>query len=235
MISWWGSFVFCLLVVSGFVAEWLLGCCSMVTSHREVRQSQSNLQSSSGCQRGRGIRLAEGSSLSKRKPGRGMSMFAFWMTFLFLWRVGEANNPGPDDSWTLGTFNPSGVTSKADVIGQLGGDFWGMCETHLSDIGRRRFVHALRCQKSRWTHVVPGAPCPLRSRSEEVGTFKGVASISSWPTRALAHSLNDGWYQSARVQVVGTFIHQLWVNVAIVYGFPYSRTHHAPRFQTEQL
>ena len=110
-----------------------------------------------------------------------------------------------------------------------------MCETHLSSIGSRRFIHALRCQKSRWQYVIPGAPCPLRARSEEVGSFTGVAGLSTWPTRALAHSLHDGWYQSSRVQVLGAFIQQMWINIAVVYGYPYSKTHHAPRYQTEQL
>ena len=234
-ITWWYDFVFCLLGIGWFVAEWLLGCASKQSFRNKDRKSKGFREA--GSPRGRGIHVSQGFVPSRsHKPGRGMSVVAFWMTFLILWRVGEANNPGPEEScWSLGTFNPSGVTSKADVIGQLEGDFWGMCETHLSEIGHRRFVHALRCQNSKWKYVIPGAPCPLRARSEEVGAFKGVASLSSWPTRALAHALHDGWYQSSRVQVVGTFVHQVWVQVAMVYGYPYSKSHHAPRFQTEQL
>lgn len=230
--------MFCLLAVFlfvwGRVYQQIAHCCW----YKAAAKSLSSFTKVEGIRVGHGCKQPlGGSKSSQKKHWRGSPVLAFWMTFLCLWRVGEANNPGPSNSplWTLGTFNPSGVTSKADVVGQLDGDFWGICETHLSDIGRRRFVHALRCQQSKWQYFIPGAPCPLRARSEEVGSFSGVAGLSSWPTRALTHSLHDGWYQSSRVQVLGTFIQQLWMSVAVVYGFPNSKTHHTPRFQTEQL
>ena len=234
-MAWlWSSFVFCLFEGFWFVGQWFQF--SQPISSKKS-QSKQGVRWDTRCRGVNDIWCNSQGVSCKSKQGRGSSLLSFWMIFLVLWRVGEANNPGPldEECWSMGTFNPSGVTSKADVIGQLGGDFWGICETHLSAVGKRRFVHALRCQKSKWTNVITGAPCPLRARSEEVGSFKGVAGLTSWPARGLAHSLHDGWYQSARVQVLGAFIHQLWVNIAVVYGYPYSRTHHAPRFQTEQL
>ena len=234
MTRWLSFVVFCLLEIGWFVVEWFQGFEQWLVRRRQSKQS---FVREARCHGENGIRRRSHGVTCKGKQGRGISLFSFWMIFMVLWRVGEAHNPGPQeaDCWSLGTFNPSGVTSKADVIGQLEGDFWGICETHLSVIGKRRFVHALRCQKSKWSNFITGAPCPLRARSEEVGSFKGVAGMTSWPARALAHSLHDGWYQSARVQVLGAFIHNLWISIAVVYGYPYSRTHHAPRFQTEQL
>ena len=231
----WEVFVFCMLVMGWFVEHWVVKAHRLVKFFDAIQGQSRGFVASADRHSARSVRC-QGKSLPKQ-PGLGRFWIALMVAVFFNARVGEASNPGPDTQqcWTLGTFNPSGVTSKADVVGQLEGDFWGMCETHLSDIGQRRFVHALRCQNSQWKYMVPGSPCELRARSEEVGTFTGVAGLSKWPTRALAHSLHDGWYKTSRVQVVGTFLNHLWIQVAIVYGFPYSKYHHASRFQTEQL
>lgn len=153
-------------------------------------------------------------------------------------RIGEASHPGPptcEDMWSLGTFNPSGLTTKADVVADLPGDFWGITESHLSSLGFDKFKAGLHSQKSRYEYVIQGAPCNLRARSESVGTFSGVLAISPWPTRALDHGLSSEQYASSRIQFVGTCIHQVWIQIAVVYGFPYSSTRQYPKFQTEQL
>ena len=82
---------------------------------------------------------------------------------------------------------------------------------------------------------MPGAPSSLRARSESVGTFTGVLAISPWPTRALPLGSTQEWLPTARYQVVGTCIHNLWLQIAMVYGYPHSSTHQYPRFHTEQL
>ncbi len=152
-------------------------------------------------------------------------------------RFGEARHPGPaacEAMWTLGTFNPSGLTTKTDVVAELPGDFWGITESHLSALGFEKFRKGLQCQKSRYQNLVPGAPCSLRSRSESVGTFSGVLAISPWPTRALHCDIDTPPFRSSRYQVVGSCIHDMWIQIAIIYGYPYSTTHQYPRFQTEQ-
>ena len=152
-------------------------------------------------------------------------------------RIGEAANPGTDDFpvWTVGTCNPTGLTSKSDIVSVMDGDFWGMTETHLSHVGVRHLRTALRSQNSEFKYFVPGAPCELRPNSDSIGNFTGVAALSKWPTRALPHDLDQQWYNSARVQIVGSCIESLWIQIAIVYGYPYSTSHRFPRFQTEQL
>ena len=161
----------------------------------------------------------------------------FWLVVLCQCRLGEATNPGPvsDKSWTLGTFNPSGLAHRADLIAKLDGDFWGVTETHLSSIAKQKFVRGLRCQSSPFRNVVSGQDCPIRSRSEVAGSFTGVAALSRWPCRAIPHHIPLELYQTSRIQTVGVCIHNLWISVGIMYGFPYSTTHLHPRYQTEQL
>ena len=115
------------------------------------------------------------------------------------------------------------------------GDFWGITESHLSSLGQDKFRKGMACQKSRHTYLVPGAPCALRARSESVGTFSGVLAMSPWPTRALHPGSCAEWFKSSRLQIVGTCIRNMWIEIAIVYGYPYSTTHQYPRFKTEQL
>ena len=151
-------------------------------------------------------------------------------------RYGEALNPGPIPSgWSLGTFNPSGLTSKADILSTIDGDVWGVTETHLSYEGFRKFRHGLACNKSPFDYCIPGAHCPLRKRSQEVGSFSGVMCLSKWPVRALPHCIDAGLFKTARTQIYGICIHQLWITCGVIYGFPDSVSHQYPKFQTELL
>ena len=135
----------------------------------------------------------------------------------------------------IGTFNPSGLAHRSDVVAQLDGDFLGVTETHLSRLMFQKFVRGLRCQSSPFCNVIPGHDCPIRSRSEVAGSFTGVAAITKWPCRALPHDIPSDLYQTARIQVVGVCIRNLWVTVGILYGIPHSTSHLHPRYQTEQL
>ncbi len=155
--------------------------------------------------------------------------------FFTFCRIGEASHPGPSCDWILGTFNSSGVAHRADVIASLPGDFWGMAETHLSPIATKQFVRGLQCSKSEYKNVVPGFPCPFRSRSTHAGDFTGVAALSKWPCRALPHNFPQGLYETSRIQVIGTFIQQLWITIGVIYGYPKSVQHQHPRFQTDVL
>ena len=156
-----------------------------------------------------------------------------WIFCLF--RVGEAQHPGPSCEWSLGTFNSSGIAHRADVISALPGDFWGVAETHLSPISAKQFVRGLQCSKSHYKYLVQGHPCPLRTRSSHAGDFTGVAALSQWPCRALPHSFPEGLFETSRIQVVGACIHQMWITIGTIYGVPKSSHHKHPRFQTDVL
>ena len=229
---------------------WLVGCVSTTLSERV----EGNLQCSRGfcgddfqspwCS---SLFSRSGSDKGTRKViSRGFCQRSYsgfsvvWLTsFLFLGcvRYGEALHPGPQCSteWSLGTFNPTGVTAKADLISRLSGDVWGVTETHLSYEGFRKFRHGLSCNRAPFPYCVPGAHCPLRKRSQEVGSFSGVMCLSRWPVRALPHSIEDSLFASARVQIYGVCINQLWITMGLVYGYPDSSLHQYPRYQTDIL
>ena len=162
------------------------------------------------------------------------TFFWFWLVLSVI-RIGEASHPGPPGEWSLGTFNPTGLTTKIDVMSSLQGDVWGVTETHLSYEGYRKFCHGMRCQGNSYPYMVPGSHCKPRARSIEVGNFSGVMCLSKWPTRALPHNLDDQWVNSSRAQVYGCCVQNLWVTMGVAYGFPHSVYHRHPRFQTEQL
>lgn len=173
--------------------------------------------------------------ISQERPCRNLIFLILLVSGGF--RFGEALNPGPQssDEWCLGTFNPTGLTSKADVVASIGGDVWGVTETHLSYEGCRKFRHGLRCNKTKFTYCIPGAHCPLRKRSKEVGNFSGVACLSRWPVRALPHNIDPAIYKTARVQIYGVCVQQLWITMGVMYGYPESLSHQYPRYHTEVL
>lgn len=69
-----------------------------------------------------------------------------WMVLILLFRVWEAANPGPKshraETWSFGTFNPCGLTSKYDQVSHLPGQVWVASETHLTKHGVDQVVHA---------------------------------------------------------------------------------------------
>ena len=165
--------------------------------------------------------------------------FGFSRSWCLLWmlgslRVGEASHPGPEE-WILGTFNPSGVAHRVDIITSLPGNLWGVSETHLSPVATRQFVRGLQCAKAPYKNVIPGYPCPIRARSETAGDFTGVAAISTGACRALPHSFSQDLYETSRIQVVGALVQQVWITAGLIYGYPKSNRHQHPRFQTDVL
>lgn len=245
---WLMFFVFCLLG-GGFLVSWGLGYhafCSLDTSQWGVLQFVWGLFA---CQSFLAVgcsflkaqnRVCQSSSVRINARGKTVNwrsqqtwLKIVWIFFLF--RVGEAQHPGPSQEWTLGTFNSSGVAHRADVIAPLHGDFWGMVETHLSPISAKQFTRGLQCSKSSYKYLVQGFPCPLRTRSSHAGDFTGVSALSKWPCRALPHSFPDELYQTSRLQVVGVCLQQMWITVGMLYGLPKSVHHKHPRFQTDVL
>ena len=94
---------------------------------------------------------------TSRRCTRGLWMpFAILIFLSDLMRIGEALNPGPEiaptaeDTFVLGTFNPSGLRNKLPYISsQLAyGDVWAISETHFTGqdaqvyMGRRAPIRA---------------------------------------------------------------------------------------------
>ena len=159
-----------------------------------------------------------------------------WLFLLVCFRIGEASNPGPDpqDEWTFGLCNPSGLTSKTDHAARLPGSVWVCCETHLTQPGVAQLKQGLRVLQSHHKYVVPGYPCAPRT-STDVGTFSGVLMLSQYPARALAHQFPPDLYKTSRLQVAGVCVGQTWVQVGMLYGVPKSVAHQQAKYQTECL
>lgn len=156
--------------------------------------------------------------------------------------LGEATNPGPVQSsdpllWHLGTFNPSGLNGKQQIIAEhlSYGDIWAVSETHLSSRSMFAFKRGLQASKNPFKFVVAGHPTPLRPHSEHTGTWSGVAVLSQHPTRALPIDWPPDLFQSSRIQFVTTLCHDLWVTGAVVYGEPPGQLHPEAQLHTEVL
>ena len=73
------------------------------------------------------------------------------MLAVIIIRIGEAQNPGPADAHpglTIGAINPTGLARKSACFSQLPSEpnvIWGICETHLSTVGIRKFKQELHC------------------------------------------------------------------------------------------
>ena len=168
--------------------------------------------------------------------------FPWWVHCFLLcvcanFRIGEASHPGPNsfpDSWQLGTFNPSGLANKVDHVGSLPGECWFGCETHLTQLGFKKFCNGLCSLDCKFRFVKPGAFCPHRS-SPEVGIYSGVAALSTEPIRTLPHNFDDATFASARLQVFGGNFFGQWVQCGVVYGLPDSAQHLQRTYQTECL
>ena len=108
--------------------------------------------------------------------------------FLLLIRIGEASNPGPEDScFILGVANPTGLRSKAPyVTSQMEyGDVWAFSETHLCSRELASFNAGLKFAGAQFQPLVGGHPVP--TTNSNTGCWKGVGVLAKTPVRKLPH------------------------------------------------
>ena len=153
--------------------------------------------------------------------------------------MGEASNPGPtvNHTWKLGTFNPSGLNGKQQVIAEFlsHGDIWAISETYLSSRSMFTFRKGLKCSQSPFSYIVGGYPVPLRPKSMHSGTWNGVACLSKHPTRAVPVVWPNDVFESSRIQMATTLCGDLWVTGLSIYGEPPGQAHPYARENTERL
>jgi hypothetical protein len=164
------------------------------------------------------------SDLSSFRAPR-FTRFLYIFTLLAGVRYGEAVHPGPrsrvtSKAFCIGTFNPSGLAGISQVINQYlqHGDIWSVAETHLSTKSVSSFRRGLRVTQSPYRYLVTGHPVPVRAHSQTSGGWKGVATMSRHPTRALPVTWDPDISASSRVLVTSTLIHDMWVTVGTLYG-----------------
>ena len=140
-------------------------------------------------------------------------------------RIGEAANPGPtgdraEHEFCIGAFNPSGLAHKATYIAEFlsHGDIWLTSETHLTEKSMRSFREELKFASSPHRFCVGGHPVPPRHDSQIAGQWRGVATLSKHPTKAIPHEWSSVLHQSSRLQVTITLLHDMWVTCGTMYG-----------------
>lgn len=141
---------------------------------------------------------------------------------------GEAVNPGPsecngvDRQWSIGTFNPSGLGGKQQIINSSLGDcdLWAISETHLSSQSMHSFRQGLKWSRSDCTFCVGGCPVSLRPHSDKVGSWSGVAMLSKHPTRQVPVRWQPLTFESSRVLITSTLCADLWITGGVIYGEP---------------
>lgn len=151
-------------------------------------------------------------------------------------RLEEARVPGPDDApWCLGIGNPSGLQGKYHVLSNVPTDVMALSETHLTSRSKRSLACSLKSMRSRFKHLLTGAPMAQRNASSDAGEWAGVAFTSSFPCRTLAIPWPADVYETGRLQFGSFFTTSSWVTGAVLYGYPEGRNHPNAHCQTEDL
>ena len=166
----------------------------------------------------------------------------FWLCLLLLLggcRIGEASVPGPDvvpeDHWSIGVSNPSGLLGKSFVLSTITADVVALSETHLTKLSKESFVHSLKSADTGYSHFVAGAPVAPRSIVSEAGAWAGVGFATRCPSRALSIEWPPDLYETSRIQFCASYLRSFWLTGAVVYGYPAGVTHPHAFEQTQAL
>ena len=182
----------------------------------------------------------------KLQVGVGHLSRWWWvLVSVLLLHRGEALNPGPvsrDEtrgkrSWSMGTFNPSGLGGKHQVVSSYlaHGHLWAVTETHLTSQGLQSFRRSLKWSNSEFVSCIGGHPVPLRSHSCATGSWNGVAVLSKFPTRAVPIPWNEHTFETSRVQITTTLCENMWVTGGVIYGEPPGVHHPDAKANTDTL
>ena len=165
----------------------------------------------------------------------GISVGRRWqrtiLVILFgMFPIGEASNPGPgshfEDTFMLGTFNPSGLRNKAQYVQShlSDGDLWTVAETHFFGKDVSRFRAGLRAASSVHSYCITDMASTRKSLISQT-SCKGVAVLSKHPTRAIPNGLPQHIRDSGRALLFASLFGDSWVSGAVMYGEPNSHLH----------
>ena len=105
----------------------------------------------------------------------------------------------------------------------------------MTKAASRSLSYSLRSMRSRYHHVLAGAPVAQRATSSDAGQWAGVAFASAYPCRALPAPWPDDLFASSRIQLGAFFSPAGWISGAVVYGFPEGRLHPNALARTEAI
>ena len=117
------------------------------------------------------------------------------------WYPCEALNPGPQLCITFG--NPTGVRGKEHVLYSMNRGIHNLAETHLASPGRLAACGMLRAwanRDQRRLRLLPGAPIPLRARSNTTGIWSGVWQSADVPYSRINLQWPQDEFRLGRVQ-----------------------------------
>eukprot|EP00435_Cladocopium_sp_Y103_P031727 s2118_g8.t1 len=158
------------------------------------------------------------------------------------WRIGEANNPGPepcqDMLLNVGLSNPGGLRGKEDMLLALGPGIWTMSETHHSQVTMKTTARTLRTGGIKLHRQIRphfSHPAPLRQGSTWAGKWTGVSTVSDWPSSQLTLPWPSEHWATGRVLLTRHWLHQLLITVGGFYGYAQGPTWPRARQQSDQL
>ena len=155
---------------------------------------------------------------------------------------GEAANPGPmpNGDFSIGCINPTGLLGRGQLIADLpkatGSSLWAVSETHLTAPGRAKFQKELKYHKAGY-HLQAGADTPCRSNTATAiaGKHRGVAFLSTCPSRAMTATWPKQQWEESRFHASCFQVGSRWVQGGVVYGHAAQAETIATRTKTDQI
>ena len=156
--------------------------------------------------------------------------------------MGEAANPGPmpNGDFSIGCINPTGLLGRGQLIADLpkatGSSLWAVSETHLTAPGRAKFQKELKYHKAGY-HLQAGADTPCRSNTATAiaGKHRGVAFLSTCPSRAMTATWPKQQWEESRFHASCFQVGSRWVQGGVVYGHAAQAETIATRTKTDQI
>ena len=152
-------------------------------------------------------------------------------------RVGEAANPGPGSTFTVGVINPTGLLNKVPQLNLLPSrSIWGVSETHLTTQGLHHFRRELALHRSP-LKCFASHPAPPLSRAVGSigGKAAGVSFLSSFPGHNMHHNWPHNLHSTARTHVGAFNVDGQWIRVGVCYGYAKWANNHETRDHTDEL
>ena len=152
-------------------------------------------------------------------------------------RVGEAANPGPGPTFTVGVINPTGLLNKVPQLNLLPSrSLWGVSESHLTTQGLHHFRRELALHRSPLKCYASYPAPPLSKAVGSIGgKAAGVCFLSSFPGHNMHHKWPHKLHSTARTHVGAFNIDGQWIRVGACYGYAKWANNHETRDHTDEL
>ena len=152
-------------------------------------------------------------------------------------RVGEAANPGPGSTFTVGVINPTGLLNKVPQLNLLPSrSIWGVSETHLTTQGLHHFRRELALHRSPLKCFASHPAPPLSKAVGSIGgKAAGVSFLSSFPGHNMHHNWPHKLHSTARTHVGAFNVDGQWIRVGACYGYAKWANNHETRDHTDEL